>query len=95
MSDSEKEDKCECDKEETDEDREKIDNFKIYFNELLKEENRKTLIFSKYEASFSEIKEFLHNSGVKFSELKDIHRESIILLSLTRVMSLEVLTFFC
>ena len=65
------EETCECeDKEETDEDREKIENFKLYFDELMKEENRKVLIFSKYEASFYEIREYLSSKGVRFSELK-------------------------
>lgn len=71
LGDSEED--CDCagsKEEETDEDREKIENFKIYFNETLKEENKKILIFSKYDACFDNIKEFLSSLDVKYSELK-------------------------
>ena len=53
-----------------DEEREKIDNFKIYFDRVMSEANKKLLIFSKYEASFSDIKEHLVQKDIKFAELK-------------------------
>lgn len=70
------EDKCagckEEIKEETDEDedREKIDNFKIYFEKIMSQGNKKLLIFSEYERSFNKIKEHLGTTSYKFSELK-------------------------
>ena len=66
-------DTCNCQnskKEETDEDREKFDNFKLYFKELMKGKNNKVLIFSKYDACFGDIKGFLDNQGIKYAELK-------------------------
>ena len=56
--------------EENDEDREKMENFKIYFKEIMEEENRKILIFSMYDACFEQIKEFLQSESVKYKELK-------------------------
>ena len=57
--------------EETDESREKIDNFKIYLNKSMKKKNSKILVFSEYEASFKEIKDYISQStNYRFSELK-------------------------
>ena len=57
-------------KEETDEDREKIDNFKIYFEKIMSQGKKKLLVFSEYERSFNKIKEYLSSTDYKFSELK-------------------------
>ena len=66
------EEECVCkeDEEETDEDREKIDNFKLYFEKVMEKGKSKVLIFSEYEASFQELKKYLSDKSFKFSELK-------------------------
>ena len=56
--------------QDLDENRDKFENFKKYYNKLLKQGNKKLLVFSKYEASFYEIKEYLTSVNSKFSELK-------------------------
>lgn len=56
----------------TDEDREKIDNFKKYFMERYESGDKKILIFSKYEASFKDIKDFLDEKDITYSELKGV-----------------------
>jgi hypothetical protein len=69
----EEEEECGCkeeEKEETDEDREKFDNFKIYFEKVMEKGNSKVLVFSEYEASFNKVKEYLSQNSQKFSELK-------------------------
>lgn len=60
----------ENDKEETDDDREKLDNFKLYFDKVMEGGNKKVLVFSEYEASFNNIKEYLSTKSYNFSELK-------------------------
>tara|TARA_B100000795_G_scaffold262800_1_gene241124 strand:- start:324 stop:2144 length:1821 start_codon:yes stop_codon:yes gene_type:complete len=56
--------------EDLDENREKIENFKLYYNKLKENGTKKLLVFSKYEASFYKIKEYLISVNSKFSELK-------------------------
>lgn len=58
--------------EKQDYDREKIENFKLYFDKLIEQPNKKLLIFSKYEASFGDIKKYIESKNIKFSELKGV-----------------------
>ena len=54
-----------------DESREKMENLKIYLNKSMKKKNSKILIFSEYEASFKEIKDYIiSKTNFRFSELK-------------------------
>ena len=58
-----------------DEDREKIDNLKLYLEKVMTNSNgedtsRKVLVFSEYEGSFNRIKNYLGTTPYKFSELK-------------------------
>ena len=58
-------------KEETDSDRSKIDNLKIYIDKLMKKKSkRKILIFSEFENSFNDIEEHIKSKEYKYSKLK-------------------------
>ena len=54
----------------------KIRKFQNLFQETLDEGNKKILVFSKYDACFGNIKEFLSAQNVNYKELKG-HSSSI------------------
>ncbi len=43
---------------------------KFILKKLWEKKNKKLLVFSKYDGSFKQIKDFLNDEGVNFSELK-------------------------